>query len=152
MHVVRHRLRQVEINSGLDFQSCHRHKKGMYDVYFSFKYYRASQSICRNLWQGATGALLSNAILRKLYGLECQLKSRQLLAATPLSGETNESPGLLRFDIKWAPFFCPEIRSIWFLESQVDPFLGPRTSKLGQFWKGRATLKMNNTFQVTGGL
>ena len=70
-------FRGVVLNSGIDSQSCHNHKRvcAIGISRFSTTYW-AWQKNRKNLWQWATGALLSSAILRQPHSLGCQLKSR----------------------------------------------------------------------------
>ena len=97
MHVVHCRFRWVVLNSGVDSHPRHRHKRlCTISMYFLFKYYRATQVIRRIFDGGQPVHCCLMQSLCKLYGLECQLKSRQLLSRSPpLFGETNESPMLL---------------------------------------------------------
>ena len=55
---------------------------------------------------------------------------------------TPERKHWLRAD-RGHPFFCPGFRPTWFLENQVNPFVGLLYFKLGLFWKIRAILKNN---------
>ena len=78
-------------------------QKDMYNMHFSFKYYRASQIIRQNLWQGQpVHCCLMRSRASRMTSI-ASWKVGSCLAAAPLSGE-KESPGLLKFDIKWTCF------------------------------------------------
>ena len=73
------------------------------------------------------------------------------MAAAPFSGETNESPGLLKFEIKWT-CFCLFVQNETYLTYFIKKLIGNPTVKINtvnsQIFKdiqsiGNPTVKIN---------